>query len=99
MAIGRKTGGRQKGSRNKKTIAQQEEIAATGETPLQYMIRALCATRRWSIRGGMKWPRLRRPYVHARLAATDVNAEVDGTVQVHTVADLMRAVEGKTRGL
>jgi len=98
MAIGRKTGGRQKGSRNKKTIAQQEEIAATGETPLQYMIRIMRDPQVEHPRRD-EMAKAAAPYVHARLAATDVNAEVDGTVQVHTVADLLKAVEGKTRGL
>ena len=98
MAIGRKTGGRQKGSRNKKTIAQQEEIAATGETPLQYMIRIMRDPQVEHPRRD-EMAKAAAPYVHARLAATDVNAEVDGTVQVRTVADLMRAVEGKTKGL
>ena len=97
MAIGRKTGGRQKGSRNKKTIAQQEEIAATGETPLQYMIRIMRDPQVEHPRRD-EMAKAAAPYVHARLAATDVNAEVDGTVQVHTVADLLKAVEGKTRG-
>jgi hypothetical protein len=39
MAYGRKTGGRQRGTPNKATLAREAEIAATGATPLDVMIR------------------------------------------------------------
>jgi hypothetical protein len=38
MARGRKTGGRQKGSRNKVMKAREAEIAASGQTPLEAML-------------------------------------------------------------
>lgn len=38
MATGKKTGGRQPGSTNKKTKAIQAAVAATGLTPLQIML-------------------------------------------------------------
>lgn len=43
MAIGRKTGGRQKGTPNKATSAASinAEIAASGELPLEYMLRVM----------------------------------------------------------
>jgi hypothetical protein len=41
MAQGVKTGGRQKGVRNKASAAKVEAVAATGETPLDYMLRVM----------------------------------------------------------
>lgn len=38
MAQGKKTGGRQKGTRNKATAARQEQVAAEGVTPLDVML-------------------------------------------------------------
>jgi len=40
MAHGFKTGGRQKGSLNKVTSEMKTTIAATGETPLEYICSA-----------------------------------------------------------
>jgi hypothetical protein len=68
MARGRKTGGRKKGTPNKRTIAQKE-IIASGMSPLDF----LCAVYR-----NPKQPMNRRieaarcaaPYFHAKLAAT-----------------------------
>ena len=37
----KKTGGRQKGTRNKLTAQREAEIAASGLTPLDYMLRIL----------------------------------------------------------
>ena len=41
MAYGFKTGGRTAGTLNKRTEAMLVEIASTGETPLQYMLRVM----------------------------------------------------------
>ena len=41
MARGYKTGGRRKGTPNKVTAAQRDAIAASGETPLEYMLRIM----------------------------------------------------------
>jgi hypothetical protein len=73
--------GRPKGSPNKKTAEQVAAIAASGETPLDYMLRV------------MRDPTVdheRRdrsannaaPYCHSKLAQTDVNAQlnVDGSI-------------------
>lgn len=38
MATGKKTGGRQAGSKNKATKAREEVIAASGLTPLEFML-------------------------------------------------------------
>lgn len=41
MAKGRKTGGRRKGVPNKTTLEREKAIAATGETPKDYMLRVM----------------------------------------------------------
>jgi hypothetical protein len=41
MAIGRKTGGRRKGTPNRRIAEMRAELAATGEFPLDYMIRLM----------------------------------------------------------
>ena len=72
MAYGFKTGGRTAGTLNKRTEAMLEEIASTGETPLQYMLRVM---------RDPEAPPARRdamalaaaPYVHSKLP------QVDGT--------------------
>lgn len=38
MALGKKTGGRAKGTQNKATAARQEQVAADGVTPLDVML-------------------------------------------------------------
>jgi hypothetical protein len=71
MAYGFKTGGRTAGTLNKRTEAMLEEIASTGETPLQYMVRVM---------RDPEAPAARRdamaiaaaPYVHSKLAQADV---------------------------
>jgi hypothetical protein len=70
MAKGRKTGGRRKGTPNKATAARQAEFAASGLTPLDFMLRVMrdeqadTATR---LDAAVK----AAPYVHPKLAAID----------------------------
>ena len=70
-----KTGGRQKGSQNKATAAKEAAIAASGLTPLDYMLGLL--------RDGSNDPLTRfeaakaaAPYVHPKLASTELTANV-----------------------
>lgn len=70
MAKGRKTGGRRQGTPNKTTAARQAEIAASGLTPLDFMLNVMrddqndLATR---LDAAVK----AAPYVHPRLAAIE----------------------------
>jgi hypothetical protein len=67
--------GRPKGSLNKKTIEQVAAVEATGETPLEYMLRVM---------RDREQPKDRRddmakaaaPYVHAKLAAVEHSGSV-----------------------
>ena len=74
MALGRKTGGRQKGTLNKATVAQAANIAASGQTPLGYMIDLM--------RDTAAPPEMRldaakaaAPYVHPKLASVQVTGK------------------------
>jgi hypothetical protein len=74
VAKGFKTGGRTAGALNKRTREMLDEIASTGESPLQYMLRVM---------RDPKAPAARRdamaiaaaPYVHSKLAQVDATAQ------------------------
>ncbi len=61
-----KTGGRQRGARNRATAARERKIAASGQTPLEYMLQILRdedsedEDRRWAATTAA-------PYVHPRI--------------------------------
>ena len=75
MARGQKTGGRKKGARNKKTAAQVAEIEATGETPLQYMLRIMRDEKADDVlRADMA--KAAAPYVHPKLSNIEGNFDL-----------------------
>jgi hypothetical protein len=81
MAKGHKTGGRQKGTPNFATSAKVAEIAATGETPLDYMLRVMRDPTVDHERRDRN-ANSAAPYVHPKLAQIDANAKlnVDGSI-------------------
>ena len=76
MAKGYKTGGRKKGVPNKATAKGQEEIAASGKTPLEYLLAVMrdekveLKDRQWAAAAAA-------PYVHPRLAAVEHSGNED----------------------
>jgi len=68
MAAGRKTGGRQKGTTNKKTQAVIDAVEKEGLTPLQFLLKVMRDT-------GDEMPvridaaKAAAPYIHAKLSA------------------------------
>jgi len=70
MAKGQKTGGRAKGTPNKITASKADEVAASGITPLDYMLEVLRDVgeendrRQWAAQTAA-------PYVHPKLATID----------------------------
>ena len=67
---GERRGGRQKGTPNKASIALAAEIAASGETPLNYMLRIMRdQTAEHTRRDDMA--KASAPYVHPKLAAIE----------------------------
>jgi hypothetical protein len=83
MAHGVKTGGRKKGTPNKANALTAAEIAATGETPLEYMTRVMRDPTVDHDRRD-KMAAAAAPYVHARLAAVEHSGDKDKPI-VHTV--------------
>jgi hypothetical protein len=68
MATGKKTGGRRKGTPNRRTAEMRAEIAASGEMPLAYMMRVMRdPTTEPHRRDAMA--KAAAPYVHPTLAA------------------------------
>ena len=70
MAAGKKSGGRVKGVPNKATAAKAAEVAASGLTPLDYMLAVL---RDAGNPADMRLDAANKaaPYVHPRLAAIE----------------------------
>lgn len=64
---GVRLGGRQKGTKNKTTAAREAAIAATGLTPLEYMLNAM-RDETLEHRDRMYAANAAAPYVHPKLA-------------------------------
>ena len=65
-----KTGGRKKGTPNKRTRQMQEAIEASGLTPLEHMLSVLRDENATAMER-MDAAKAAAPYVHARLAAIE----------------------------
>lgn len=73
MALGKKTGGRGRGTPNRASAAKAAEIAASGLTPLDFMLSVLRnESSGHEVR--MDAAKAAAPYVHARLAAVEHEA-------------------------
>lgn len=69
-APGERRGGRKKGTPNKRTAAMQAEILATGESPLDYMLRVMRDPSADHERRD-KMAAAAAPYVHPKLSAIE----------------------------
>jgi len=76
-----KTGGRKKGTPNKRTGELQARIRASGLTPLDFMI-AIMRNPKAELELRFEAARAAAPYVHARLTAVEHTGENSGAVQV-----------------
>ena len=86
-----KTGGRVKGVPNNATIARQNEIAASGLTPLEYMISVMRdENNAQDVR--VDAARSAAPYIHPKLAQTTLTADV--TVKHEAKKELLDALVG-----
>lgn len=80
MAIGKKTGGRQRGTPNKASAAKAQEIAASGLTPLDFMLQVLrdeSNTQDVRLDAASK----AAPYVHPKLANIDHSGSLSVTIE------------------
>jgi hypothetical protein len=76
MALGRKTGGRKKGSRNKRPSELIERIEASGLAPLEYMLAVMRdETEPKELR--LEMARAAAPYVHPKMQTVKVQGDRD----------------------
>lgn len=80
MAVGKKTGGRSKGTPNKATARREREIAKMGQTPLEYMLRVMRDSRASGERRD-KMAIAAAPYVHPKLANMQHTGRNGGPIQ------------------
>ena len=97
MAKGKKTGGRKLGTPNRATtaVAIKAEVAASGEIPLDYMLRIM---RDESVEPSRRdeMAKAAAPYVHPKLAAIENR---HGVTEENPLKLILEQIDGKTRGL
>ena len=80
MALGRKTGGRVAGvSKNKATKAREQALAASGLTPLEFMLRVMRDEAN-DLNMRLSAAKSASPYVHPSLSSVDM--ALTGNVQL-----------------
>jgi hypothetical protein len=93
--------GRKPGSRNKRTQAIADGIAETGETPLEFMLRVMRDPAvDFPTRADMA--KAAAPYVHARLASTELKGDGGGPLIVEILRftddqDVLPVIDGECR--
>jgi hypothetical protein len=93
MAKGVKTGGRQKGVRNKATAKKEQEIAASGLTPLEYMLEIM-RNELQEDAARLDAAKAAAPYVHPKLATIDIGNKDDKPFEIAEInkLDLARRI-------
>jgi hypothetical protein len=76
-----KTGGRKRGTRNKRTRALQERLVASGMDPLAFML-SLMRNRKAPLEMRFEAAKQAAPYCHAKLSAIEHNGADGGAVHV-----------------
>lgn len=71
----REGAGRKPGTPNKATQEQREAVAASGQTPLEYMLQVMRDLSQEDTKR-LDAAKAAAPYVHARLNAVELNANV-----------------------
>jgi hypothetical protein len=94
MAKGKKTGGRKKGSRNKSTIVQEQELAASGELPRDYMLRIMRDPEADDHRRD-EMAKAMAPYVHSRFATIPHTGDSEKPTQMVMRVEFVRAKDGR----
>ena len=83
MAAGRKTGGRTKGTQNRRTAAKTAEIAASGLTPLEFLLHVY-RTEGNDIALRVNAAKAAAPYVHPSLSSVDMALTGNVTIGVRS---------------
>jgi hypothetical protein len=95
MALGRKTGGRTKGTPNVKTAEQVAAVEASGLMPLDYMLGVMRNENEDAVRR-LDAAKSAAPYVHARLSLTTLKGDEENPVGVRVIE--RRIVDPVPRG-
>ena len=80
MAVGKKTGGRQRGTPNRATAKREREIAKSGITPLEYMLKVMRDSKADAGRRD-DMAKAAAPYVHPKLANMQHTGRNGGPIQ------------------
>jgi hypothetical protein len=83
MAKGKKTGGRKKGTLNKSTEQRQKtaaELLVLGISPLEFLL-SVMRDETVERDARMEAAKSAAPYMHPRLASTEISGKDDGQVQ------------------
>ena len=89
MALGQKTGGRQKGTPNRATAERQAAIEASGLTPLDYMLSIMRDEEREASER-LEAAKAAAPFVHPRLST--IQSDVNVTAKDDSIAGLMERI-------
>jgi hypothetical protein len=89
-APGERRGGRKKGTPNKATAKRQAEIAASGLTPLEHMLRVMRDPKAAKDRRD-DMAKAAAPYVHPKLASVEHSGPGGGPIE-HNVTRIERVI-------
>ena len=81
MAKGCKTGGRKRGTRNKKTLEMIERVMAFGTAPLDYLL-GVMRNEKADPAARFEAAKAAAPYCHPKLAAIEHSGKDDAAVNV-----------------
>jgi hypothetical protein len=81
-----KTGGRSKGTPNRATAATAAAIAASGLTPLDYMLEVM-RDESADLERRLEAARAAAPYVHSRLSSVQLTGANGGPIDVNCLSD------------
>mgnify|MGYP001599852802 CR=1 FL=1 len=97
MAKGTKTGGRTKGVPNKTNAQREAAIAASGLTPLDFLLQVMRDdTSEKNVR--IDAAKAAAPYVHPKLANVQVSGDQDNPIQHQVCVSWMTEDQAKARG-
>lgn len=83
MAVGRKTGGRQKGTPNRKTAEVVAAVEASGLTPLDFML-SVMRDEDEDMDRRLDMAKAAAPYIHPKLSAIEHAGKVGLTVVIES---------------
>ncbi len=92
-----KTGGRKAGTPNKASVFRERMVAASGQTPLAYLIQIM-RDETLDIDRRIEAAKAAAPYVHPRLAAIEHRGDAANPINVQVGFRWMTEAEARARG-